>query len=139
MPDELAAALTIAGKQEREAELDRIKAVAKERLAERFAGREKEISGAYRALTKKLVRQRILRDKVRIDGRGATDIRRLAAEVELLPRVHGSALFERGRDPDPGRHHAGHAVHGAARRPDPRRGHHQALHAQLQLPAVLHR
>ncbi len=94
--DELTAALTIAGKQEREAEMDRIKAVAKERLAERFPGREKEISGAYRALTKKLVRQRILRDKVRIDGRGATDIRRLAAEVEVLPRTHGSALFERG-------------------------------------------
>ncbi len=94
--DELAAALTIAGKQEREAEMDRIKAVAKERLADQFAGREKEISGAYRALTKKLVRQRILREKVRIDGRGATDIRRLAAEVELLPRTHGSALFERG-------------------------------------------
>ncbi len=94
--DELAAALTIAGKQERENELDRIKAVAKEQLAEQFAGREKEISGAYRALTKKLVRQRILRDRVRIDGRAVTDIRRLAAEVELIPRAHGSSLFERG-------------------------------------------
>jgi polyribonucleotide nucleotidyltransferase len=94
--DQLSAALTIADKQERESELDRIKAVAKEQLAEAFAGREKEISGAYRALTKKLVRQRILRDKVRIDGRAATDIRRLAAEVELIPRAHGSALFERG-------------------------------------------
>jgi polyribonucleotide nucleotidyltransferase len=40
--------------------------------------------------------QRILTDKVRIDGRGLTDIRPLSAEVRLLPRVHGSALFERG-------------------------------------------
>jgi len=56
----------------------------------------KEISGAYRALTKKLVRARVLREKIRIDGRGLTDIRQLSAEVGVLPRVHGSALFERG-------------------------------------------
>jgi polyribonucleotide nucleotidyltransferase len=49
-----------------------------------------------RALTKKLVRQRILREKVRMDGRGLSDIRTLSAEVEVIPRVHGSALFERG-------------------------------------------
>jgi polyribonucleotide nucleotidyltransferase len=94
--DELGQALTIAAKQERETELDRIKDSAKEKLAGQFEGREKEISAAYRAVTKKLVRQRILRDKVRIDGRGLSDIRTLAAEVEVLPRVHGSALFERG-------------------------------------------
>ena len=94
--DELAAALTIAGKQERETELDRIKDGAKEKLAAQFEGREKEISAAYRSVTKQLVRQRILRDKVRIDGRGLSDIRTLSAEVEVLPRVHGSALFERG-------------------------------------------
>jgi polyribonucleotide nucleotidyltransferase len=94
--DELGQALTIAAKQERETELDRIKESAKEKLAAQFEGREKEISAAYRAVTKKLVRQRILRDKVRIDGRGLSDIRTLAAEVEVLPRVHGSALFERG-------------------------------------------
>jgi polyribonucleotide nucleotidyltransferase len=94
--DELGSALTIAAKQERESELDRIKALAKEKLASDFEGREKEISGAYRALTKKLVRERVLREKVRIDGRGLTDIRDLSAEVGVLPRVHGSALFERG-------------------------------------------
>jgi polyribonucleotide nucleotidyltransferase len=92
----LAAALTIADKQEREIELDRLKAQAKDAVGSRFAGRENEISPAYRALTKKLVRQRILRDKVRIDGRGVADIRTLSAEVEVVPRVHGSALFQRG-------------------------------------------
>ena len=61
-----------------------------------FEGREKEISGAYRALTKKLVRQKILTEKVRIDGRGLADIRTLSAEVAVVPRVHGSALFQRG-------------------------------------------
>src|SRR5690606_3526874 len=40
--------------------------------------------------------ERIIRDQVRIDGRGVTDIRRLSAEVGVVPRAHGSALFERG-------------------------------------------
>jgi len=93
---ELAQALTISAKKEREAELERVKQLAAERVAEQFPGREKEISGAFRALTKKLVRQRILRDQVRIDGRGPTDIRQLSAEVDVVPRAHGSALFERG-------------------------------------------
>jgi polyribonucleotide nucleotidyltransferase len=94
--DELAHALTIGGKHDREAELDRIKGVALEQMATQFAGREKEVAGALKALTKQLVRERVLRDKVRIDGRGPTDIRTLSAEVAVLPRVHGSALFERG-------------------------------------------
>jgi polyribonucleotide nucleotidyltransferase len=93
---ELAQALTIAGKQERESTLDEIKAATLEKLAEQFEGREKEVGAAFRSLTKKLVRQRILRDKVRIDGRGLTDIRDLGAEVAVIPRTHGSALFERG-------------------------------------------
>src|SRR4051812_16694516 len=93
---ELAAALTIADKQERESELDRIKDVAKEKLAADFEGREKEISAAYRSLTKKLVRQRIISDGVRIDGRGLKDIRPLSAAIGVVPRVHGSSLFERG-------------------------------------------
>jgi polyribonucleotide nucleotidyltransferase len=95
---DLAQALTIAGKQEREARLDELKAGVLERLAadEAFEGREKEIGAAFRSLNKKLVRQRILRDKVRIDGRGLTDIRSLGAEVAVVPRAHGSALFERG-------------------------------------------
>jgi polyribonucleotide nucleotidyltransferase len=94
--DDLAKALTIAGKQDRDAETDRVKALATERLGGQFEGREKEISGAFRALTKKLVRERVTRDGLRIDGRGLADIRQLSAEAGVLPRVHGSALFERG-------------------------------------------
>jgi polyribonucleotide nucleotidyltransferase len=93
---ELAEALTIADKQAREAKLDELKGEVLDRLADKFEGREKELGGALRAVTKKLVRQRILRDQVRIDGRGITDIRPLSAEVEVVPRAHGSALFERG-------------------------------------------
>ncbi len=94
--DQLATALTIAGKQERETKLDEINAAVTEQLAEQFEGRGKEISGALRSVTKKLVRQRVLREKVRIDGRGLRDIRAITAEVEVIPRVHGSAIFERG-------------------------------------------
>ncbi|BBY32181.1 polyribonucleotide nucleotidyltransferase [Mycolicibacter minnesotensis] len=94
--DELAKALTIAGKAERDERTEEIKAEVVQRLAQTYEGREKEISAAYRSLTKKLVRQRILTDHFRIDGRGITDIRALSAEVAIVPRAHGSALFERG-------------------------------------------
>ncbi|MGV0742262.1 polyribonucleotide nucleotidyltransferase [Mycolicibacterium sp. XJ870] len=94
--DELAKALTIAGKNERNDRTDEIKVEVLERLSETYAGREKEIGAAFRSLTKKLVRQRILTDHFRIDGRGVTDIRALSAEVAIIPRAHGSALFERG-------------------------------------------
>ncbi|MHA6781355.1 polyribonucleotide nucleotidyltransferase [Pseudonocardia saturnea] len=93
---DLAAALTIAGKVEREAKLDEVKLAVLTALETKFEGREKELGAAFRSLNKKLVRQRILRDQVRIDGRGVTDIRPLSAEVEVIPRAHGSALFERG-------------------------------------------
>jgi polyribonucleotide nucleotidyltransferase len=94
--DELAAALTISGKAERDERTDELKSQVLERLGDTYEGREKEVSAAFRALTKKLVRQRILTDHFRIDGRGITDIRALSAEVAVVPRAHGSALFERG-------------------------------------------
>jgi polyribonucleotide nucleotidyltransferase len=93
---ELSQALTIAGKQDREIETTRVSDLVNEKLAAQFEGREKEVSAAFRALTKKLVRERILRDKVRMDGRTPTEIRRLSAEVGVVPLTHGSALFERG-------------------------------------------
>ncbi len=92
----LAEALTIAGKQERDDRTDEVKVEILQQVAPSFEGREKEIGAAFRSLTKKLVRQRILRDQFRIDGRGITDIRALSAEVAIVPRAHGSALFERG-------------------------------------------
>ncbi len=94
--DDLAKALTIAGKQERETKLDEINKSVVEKLTVDFPERTKEIGAALRSVTKKLVRQRVLREKIRIDGRGVRDIRALTAEVEVIPRVHGSAIFERG-------------------------------------------
>jgi polyribonucleotide nucleotidyltransferase len=94
--DELDDVMSIADKHTREERTSALKGTVVERLGGQFEGREKDIVGAYRALTKKLVRQRILRDRVRIDGRGLSDIRTLSAEVGVVPRVHGSALFQRG-------------------------------------------
>src|SRR4051794_9757682 len=94
--NELAEIMTIAGKQERESKTDELKARVVEQVGGQFEGRGSEVSAAFRSLTKSLVRRRVVKDKVRIDGRGLEDIRQLAAEVEVLPRVHGSALFERG-------------------------------------------
>jgi len=65
-------------------------------LAEEFPERQGEIAAAVKALTKKVVRRRIVEEGIRIDGRGTTDIRPLSAEVGILPTAHGSALFERG-------------------------------------------
>src|SRR5690349_16807695 len=93
---ELSEALKIVQKADREEALDRVKAKVLEAVGPQFEGREKEISAAFRSVTKSEVRNRVLRDQVRMDGRGPRDIRPLSAEVGVLPRVHGSALFERG-------------------------------------------
>ena len=92
----VAEAMRIAGKQERDDATHAIRQDVTEQLAERFAGRLNEVSAALKALTKKIVRHRTLTEGVRIDGRGPSEIRELAAEVAVIPRVHGSALFQRG-------------------------------------------
>jgi polyribonucleotide nucleotidyltransferase len=93
-------AIAIADKNQRQDRLDAIKAEAVEAasgtLGEAFSGREREVSAAFRSLTKELVRQRVVKEGKRIDGRGPRDIRPLSAEVGILPRAHGSGLFERG-------------------------------------------
>ena len=61
-----------------------------------FAGREGEIKKAFRSLQKQVVRERIVNEGVRIDGRGLTDLRPLSAEVGIINTVHGSGLFQRG-------------------------------------------
>jgi polyribonucleotide nucleotidyltransferase len=94
--EKLAAVFQIADKQERDVATDALKDEVTSSLAGQFEGRDKELSAAFRSVTKQVVRQRILKDQIRIDGRGLTDIRQLTAEVEVLPRVHGSAIFERG-------------------------------------------
>ncbi|HEU4840504.1 MAG TPA: polyribonucleotide nucleotidyltransferase [Ilumatobacteraceae bacterium] len=100
--DDLAKAVTIAGKHERNEATEAVKDNALAALAGssdapgEFAGREKEIKEAVRSLTKKLVRKRIVDEGLRIDGRGVADLRPVSAEVGLLPTAHGSGLFQRG-------------------------------------------
>ncbi|MEV7609273.1 polyribonucleotide nucleotidyltransferase [Microbacterium sp. NPDC089320] len=92
----------IADKQERQAAddvvKDRVKAelIAATEAGELPAAAPLEFSAAYKSVTKKIVRGRILTESVRMDGRGLADIRPLDAEVQVIPRVHGSAIFQRG-------------------------------------------
>jgi polyribonucleotide nucleotidyltransferase len=86
----------IVAKAERNAALDAATASIKGSLADEFPDRDGEIKAAVRALTKKLVRRRIVEEGLRIDGRTTTEIRPLSAEVDLFPTAHGSALFQRG-------------------------------------------
>jgi polyribonucleotide nucleotidyltransferase len=88
-------------RKEREANMSALKDEAKAHLAqvlgeETFAQRSQEFSPAWKSLEKKVMRGRVIADGVRLDGRGAKDIRPLSAHVGLLPRAHGSSLFERG-------------------------------------------
>ncbi len=94
--DQMAKAVTIADKAERNAATDELTASVVAQLGPELPEREREITAAVRALNKKLVRKRIVEDGVRIDGRGTADIRPLSAEVDLFPTAHGSALFQRG-------------------------------------------
>ncbi|MBI9000678.1 polyribonucleotide nucleotidyltransferase [Corynebacterium sp. CCM 9185] len=88
--------MTIAGKQDRDDATNEHMAEIEAALIEEFPERGKEIRNAYNAVMKAVVRRRILTDHFRIDGRGITDIRDLGVEVDLIPRAHGSSLFERG-------------------------------------------
>jgi polyribonucleotide nucleotidyltransferase len=86
---------------EREAKLDALKTDAKAHLAsalgeDAFAARTGEFSPAWKQLQKKVMRKRVIDEGIRLDGRGPADIRPLSAEVGVLKRAHGSALFSRG-------------------------------------------
>ncbi|MDQ1609967.1 MAG: polyribonucleotide nucleotidyltransferase [Microbacteriaceae bacterium] len=100
--DELTGIYQIADKVERQnaddALKDRVKAAiaGKVEAGELEASTLSQVSAAYKSVTKKIVRGRILTEGVRIDGRGLADIRPLDAEVQVIPRVHGSAIFQRG-------------------------------------------
>ena len=99
---ELAGVYQIADKVERQnaddALKDRVKAAiaAKVEAGDLPAESNGQVSAAYKSVTKKIVRNRILTDGIRIDGRNKTQIRSLDAEVSVIPRVHGSAIFQRG-------------------------------------------
>jgi polyribonucleotide nucleotidyltransferase len=90
------AAVSIPSKQERYATLDAIRSEVKAQLAADYEGRDKEIGEILGKVEKKVVRQMVTRDRIRIDGRDMATIRPISCEVGILPRSHGSALFTRG-------------------------------------------
>ncbi len=95
-PSEMEEAVFTDDKQTREGN---IRAIT-DRLAEAFADKEEWLAVLDEAVyqyQKKTVRKMILKDHKRPDGRAITQIRPLAAEVDLIPRVHGSAMFTRGQ------------------------------------------
>ncbi len=93
---DLSEIMSIADKQERDEALAENMQNVVDELEDMFADRESEVRAAHNEVTKQLVRQRILEEGFRIDGRDHTTIRDLGAVVQLVPRAHGSALFERG-------------------------------------------
>jgi polyribonucleotide nucleotidyltransferase len=94
---ELAKVYQIADKQTRQDADDELKAKVKEQLAATLSEEEMaQFSAAYKSVTKKVMRTRVLKEGIRIDGRGLADIRALDAEVAVIPRTHGSAIFQRG-------------------------------------------
>lgn len=95
-PEEMEQAVFTDDKQTREANIRKIK----EKLEEQFAEKEEWlalIDEAVYQYQKKTVRKMILKDHKRPDGRAINEIRPLAAEIDLIPRVHGSAMFTRGQ------------------------------------------
>ena len=89
-------AVRIKSKGERHDRIDAIADEVKAALAADYEGRGKEIKGFLDDLEYELVREHILKDGERIDGRDTRTIRPITTEVGLLPRAHGSALFTRG-------------------------------------------
>ena len=95
-PEQMEEAVFTDVKQVREENMRQLK----EKLAESFADNEEWlalIDEAVYQYEKKTVRKMILKDHKRPDGREMTQIRKLAAEVDIVPRVHGSAMFTRGQ------------------------------------------
>ena len=95
--DEMKEAIQNADKEIREAQVDAVCQKVQEALAETFPEQSLKIGEALYKLQKKIVRSMILDEHKRVDGRSLMEIRPLSAEVGLLPRTHGSALFQRGQ------------------------------------------
>jgi polyribonucleotide nucleotidyltransferase len=95
----LAAAL-VPGKADREANLSALKQELKEHMEERYPEGLESVAGmispAFKDLQKKAMRKKVVEEGVRLDGRKTDEIRPLSSEVGLIPRAHGSGLFQRG-------------------------------------------
>ena len=89
-------ALAITEKQERYKRLDEVKSEILSKALLEYADREKDLKAAFDGLKRNHLRQLVVEQRRRIDGRGLKDVRPITCEIEVLPRTHGSALFTRG-------------------------------------------
>ncbi len=96
MTADLEAALKISGKKERGAAVNAVSDRVVEELGARLPERSKELEDACERVLRDRVRRVILEQDRRIDDRSSTEIRPLSAQVQVLPRTHGSAIFTRG-------------------------------------------
>lgn len=94
--DEAAKALFIPTKVERQDAYRALKATAKEALTEADLEAGNSIGVPFKEMEREILRNLILKDGKRLDGRGTTDVRPITCEVSVLPRAHGSSLFTRG-------------------------------------------
>ncbi len=94
--DGIEKALAIGSKKDRNAALYSLTDQVVAALGDRFVDRANELAEAFDKLVRERVRSEILDNGRRIDDRKPTDIRPLSAEVQVLPRTHGSAVFSRG-------------------------------------------
>ncbi len=94
--DSFVAALSILGKHERHAALKTAGRATRAALAETYPDRDDELKAAVGLVEKKLVRTKVIEERIRIDGRKPADIRPIYIEAHPLDRPHGSALFQRG-------------------------------------------
>lgn len=89
-------AVQIHEKQPRGAAIAAAQQMAIDNFAETQPGSEKYIAAVMEEMVKKCVRKLLMDDKVRSDGRGMDELRKITCEVDILPMTHGSALFTRG-------------------------------------------
>ncbi len=95
--DKLVKALDTFDRHTRQQNQDEVDADVKQHFAEIYPDREQEIGSVLYALTKEIVRKKIINDGIRPDGRKLTEIRPIWCEVGVLPRVHGTGVFTRGQ------------------------------------------
>lgn len=95
--EKIAAANLVEGKQARQQAIDKVVDQAMEELAPLFPEQEAEIKICLELVEREIVRNRIIKEGLRVDGRKPDEIRPISCEVNVLPRVHGSSLFTRGQ------------------------------------------
>ena len=95
--NEMKEAVLAVDKRDRDEKINKLTERVQTELSEKYPEAEKVISEGLYTLEKKVVREYLFKEHKRVDGRSMTEIRPLSGEIDILPRVHGSAMFARGQ------------------------------------------